>query len=134
MKSVLMAVTAFAMLGLAVTPAFAQPGDGRRAFIERRGQEGPRMDLDGDGFITRAEAKTAAERIYDARAGRGAQANEAPRLRGALPFAGAEEADRNGDGQISKEEFVTQQLRFFDAADASGDGRLKAPARPPAEQ
>ncbi len=40
-------------------------------------------------------------------------------------FANSEEADRNGDNALSKEEFVAQQLRFFDAADANGDGKIK---------
>ena len=40
-------------------------------------------------------------------------------------FANSEEADRNGDNALSKDEFVNQQLRFFDAADANGDGRIK---------
>lgn len=44
------------------------------------------------------------------------------------------EADRNGDGAVSREEFVAQQLRFFDASDADGDGRirLESPPQPPA--
>ena len=40
-------------------------------------------------------------------------------------IAHSEEADRNGDGALSKEEFVAQHLRFFDAADANGDGKIK---------
>lgn len=43
----------------------------------------------------------------------------------------SDEADRNGDGALSKEEFVAQQLRFFDASDANGDGKVKF-ERPPA--
>jgi hypothetical protein len=44
------------------------------------------------------------------------------------------EADRNGDGALSKEEFVAQQLRYFDAGDANGDGKVKfdLPPMPPA--
>jgi len=54
----------------------------------------------------------------------------------AVPFmmliANSEEADRNGDGALSREEFVAQHLRFFDASDANGDGRVRfAPPRPP---
>lgn len=40
------------------------------------------------------------------------------------------EADTNGDGALSQEEFRTQQLRFFDARDVNGDARVRAP-RPP---
>lgn len=54
-----------------------------------------------------------------------------------MPFmmlvANSEEADRNGDGALSREEFVAQHLRFFDASDANGDGRVRfdPPPRPP---
>src|SRR5262249_61898789 len=40
-------------------------------------------------------------------------------------IANSEEADRNGDGALSREEFVAQHLRFFDASDANGDGRIR---------
>lgn len=53
-----------------------------------------------------------------------------------LPFmmliANSDEADRNGDGALSREEFVAQHLRFFDASDANGDGRVQFdPPTPP---
>lgn len=46
---------------------------------------------------------------------------------------GDDEADLNGDGALSREEFRAQQLRFFDARDANGDGRIRyeAPPAPP---
>jgi hypothetical protein len=49
-------------------------------------------------------------------------------------IANSEEADRNGDGALSREEFVAQHLRFFDASDANGDGRIRfeEPPEPPA--
>jgi len=37
----------------------------------------------------------------------------------------SEEADTNGDGALSREEFRNQHLRFFDASDANGDGRVR---------
>lgn len=51
--------------------------------------------------------------------------------------ANSEEADRNGDGALSRDEFLAQHLRFFDASDANGDGRVRferppAPPEPPA--
>lgn len=42
-----------------------------------------------------------------------------------MMFAHSGEADLNGDGALSKDEFVNQQLRFFDAADANRDGKVK---------
>ncbi|MGD9980732.1 MAG: hypothetical protein AB7T58_09055, partial [Hyphomonadaceae bacterium] len=49
-------------------------------------------------------------------------------------IANSEEADLNGDGALSREEFVAQHLRFFDASDANGDGRIRfeEPPAPPA--
>lgn len=35
------------------------------------------------------------------------------------------EADLNGDGAMSLDEFRAQHLRFFDASDANGDGRVR---------
>lgn len=59
------------------------------------------------------------------------RAPRAPRLTGAGMFAHFEEADLDGDGALSREEFRAQQLRRFDADDANGDGRIRAP-QPPA--
>src|SRR6185312_15476598 len=51
-------------------------------------------------------------------------------------MANSDEMDTNHDGAISREEFRAQQLRFFDASDANGDGRIRfdppAPPMPPA--
>lgn len=49
-------------------------------------------------------------------------------------FAHSEEADLNGDGALSREEFSAQHLRFFDASDVNGDGRVRLPARHRAAQ
>ena len=40
-------------------------------------------------------------------------------------IANSEEADLNGDAALSREEFRAQHLRFFDASDANGDGRVR---------
>jgi hypothetical protein len=52
-------------------------------------------------------------------------------------IANSDEADTNGDGGLSREEFRAQQLRFFDASDANNDRRIRfeappAPPEPPA--
>jgi hypothetical protein len=46
------------------------------------------------------------------------------------------EADLNGDGVMSQDEFRNQHLRMFDAHDVNGDGRVRAhrlpePPEPP---
>lgn len=50
-----------------------------------------------------------------------------------MVFANAEEADLNGDGALTRDEFRAQHLRFFDASDANGDGRIRfePPPAPP---
>jgi hypothetical protein len=54
-----------------------------------------------------------------------------------MVFANSEESDLNGDGALSREEFRAQHMRFFDASDANGDGRIRyerppTPPTPPA--
>jgi hypothetical protein len=51
-----------------------------------------------------------------------------------LLFANSQEADLDGDGALSLEEFRAQHLRFFDASDVNGDGRVRVmhPPEPPA--
>lgn len=56
-----------------------------------------------------------------------------------MSFGHSGEADLDGDGGLSREEFRAQQLRYFDAADANRDGRIRferhdppAPPQPPA--
>lgn len=48
-------------------------------------------------------------------------------------LANSDEMDTNHDGAISRDEFRAQQLRFFDASDANGDGRIRfePPPMPP---
>jgi hypothetical protein len=47
-------------------------------------------------------------------------------------IANSGEADLNGDGALSREEFRNQHMRFFDASDANGDGRVRyEPPVPP---
>lgn len=48
-------------------------------------------------------------------------------------LASTDEADADGDGAVSRTEFLALQLRFFDASDVNGDGRVRAlqPPEPP---
>ena len=86
------------------------PGDGERRVIVRKHGDRPRHG------------------------GRGGH-----RMHGGMPMPfmmlmHSDEADTNGDGVLSKPEMVAQHLRFFDAGDANGDGKIKfePPPMPPA--
>jgi hypothetical protein len=48
-------------------------------------------------------------------------------------MANSDESDTNHDGALSRDEFRAQHLRFFDASDANGDGRIRfePPPMPP---
>lgn len=47
-----------------------------------------------------------------------------------MMLGGHGEADLNNDGALSRDEFRAQHLRFFDAGDANGDGRVRLPEPP----
>ncbi|MBI1188436.1 MAG: hypothetical protein GC206_14080 [Alphaproteobacteria bacterium] len=49
-----------------------------------------------------------------------------------MMIGSSEEFDADGDGALSRAEFRAQQLRFFDAGDGNGDGRVRfeAPLMP----
>jgi hypothetical protein len=183
------------IIGLGITAAAAlAAADPPRIMMMGHPHHGAglsRIDANGDGWLTRAEASAAAERVFaeldtnddgklDAQdRGRGharvvehrivrsqAKGEEdvvimhrrecgphgADEAEGARAKAGArvphhapiammmmhssEEADRNGDGALSADEFRAQHLRFFDAGDGNGDGRVRfqlpEPPEPPA--
>jgi hypothetical protein len=84
------------------------PGDGERRVIVRKHGDGPRGHH------------------------RGGRHHMGPPM-GMMMFMHSSEADANGDGALSKQEMVAQHLRFFDAADVNGDGRIKfePPPEPP---
>jgi len=118
--------------GLAVAaPAFAQWA--------------PRPDPFGDAIIARKDAETDAGRRFDA-LDTNHDGNLSPEeLAAARPHrpdggaAGAERRGRgdrmrsmmdpNGDGKVTKDEFVAAQLRRFDRMDANHDGQLTAAER-----
>jgi Ca2+-binding EF-hand superfamily protein len=83
----------------------------RSEFIEARGKAFTKLDRDGDGYLTAADAPRAL------RHGRGGGGDGA---------AAMSAMDANGDGRISRDEFMNGSLRIFDRTDANHDGMVDA--------
>jgi Ca2+-binding EF-hand superfamily protein len=81
----------------------------KQEYVDARAAQFSRMDRNGDGFIDDADAREGGNE-------RGQRAAKA--LRGRI--------DSNGDGKISKEEFVNAPTMLFDKFDANKDGVLDA--------
>jgi Ca2+-binding EF-hand superfamily protein len=81
----------------------------KQEYIDARATQFARMDRNGDGFIDAADSREDASE-------RGQRTAAA--LRGRI--------DSNGDGKISKEEFVNAPTMLFDKFDANKDGVLDA--------
>jgi len=97
----------------------------RRRRAEARHGEAPHREVRREVFIIRDGEEGEGEEVREIRL--------PPRPPGPpamMLFFSSGEADLNGDGALSKQEFVDQQLRFFDAADANRDGRIEAPTFP----
>lgn len=144
----LVGATALSILALTcAAQAGTQPPDQGLALGLAAGGDISQLDADHDGWVSREEASAAAARAFakldvngDGRLDRG-DAREAPgphifRFPGDAsspqdlpPFlfllATIDEADTNGDGAISLDEYVAYQLRFFDAGDGNHDGRIR---------
>ena len=127
------------LAGLAAMAAGAAHGGeaGSGRLMERLFQK---MDTDGDGALSAAEAEAAAEKMFDRRdangdgvlteseftaqtGGRQLVADRQQKLDTlrAKRFAAV---DKDGDGQVSAQEFFAAAQQRFTAADANGDGRI----------
>jgi len=96
------------------------------------------LDLDGDGWITRAEAEKAAAARLDKADTDGNGTLSLPEMQARAQADAAERSARkfarlgaNGDGQIGKDEMQGAKRagrvdRMFDRIDANGDGVLDA--------
>lgn len=121
MRTFLIVGAAMAAAMLSAAPAAAQR-DPMARFMA--------ADANGDGEITRAEARAARETLFTRldvnndgylteadRQGRPQREGRAGRM--------GQGVDANGDGRVSREEF-TSQMRGFDRADSNRDGTLQA--------
>lgn len=81
----------------------------KQEYVDARAAQFSRLDRNGDGFIDEADSRAGGNE-------RGQRAAKA--LRGRI--------DSNGDGKISKEEFVNAPTMLFDKFDANKDGVLDA--------
>lgn len=133
--------------------AAAQPGErGMRADTNGDGliqlseveahaqQRFARLDADGNGAITQAEATEAREKMKAMMAERHASGEGKRRgmrgMRGMRGGEGAmfERADSNGDGQVTFAEFSAPMLERFAKHDADGDGAISADERAAARE
>ena len=88
-------------------------GDGRVTKEEIRAQRATgfdRMDVNKDGFLTPEDRANAGDGADAQRGQRGADRRE--------------QLDRDGDGKISRAEFVDRDTAMFDRVDANKDGAI----------
>jgi hypothetical protein len=83
----------------------------RQEYIDARAEQFARLDRNGDGVIDDSDSREGANQ-----SGRGQRMAAAMR----------ERIDANGDGKISKEEFVNAPTMVFDKFDADKNGELDA--------
>ena len=107
-KSPIFMVMAGALAASALTSA---------AWSQAGGRIFERMDRNGDGVVEAAEIQEMRGELYAAKA----------RFRKRATGQSAslfERADGDGDGQVSRDEFVNVEPLMFQRADADGDGKL----------
>src|SRR5512145_921128 len=83
----------------------------RQEYIDARAAQFARMDRNGDGVVDETDSRDRADQ-----SSRGKRAGAA--LRGRI--------DSDGDGKISKDEFVNAPTMLFDKFDADKNGELDA--------
>lgn len=83
----------------------------RQEYIDARAAQFARMDRNGDGFVDDADSRDRADQ-----SSRGKRMASA--MRGRI--------DSDGDGKISKDEFVNAPTMLFDRFDADKNGELDA--------
>jgi Ca2+-binding EF-hand superfamily protein len=127
MKQVLF-LTAAALVS-ASTLVLADAGDKRGAMVERL----KAADTDGNGMLSRQEAAALpriAERFnaIDANGDNQITFEELRAYHQAQrgKHAGGKSADANGDGKVSRDEFLARAAARFDSLDANKDGVLTA--------
>jgi hypothetical protein len=122
-------MAALVFIAAPVAIASAQPGGG--GMLERLRA----VDLNGDGAITKVEARTARETAFRALdtnndgfvtdAEKAATRDGAAKKRGGGgPNGGG--GDTNGDGKISRDEFMNAPYRAFDRLDANNNDIIDA--------
>lgn len=126
--------TLITILGLA-TAGFSLPA---------MAQGGPPADPYGDATVTRADELTAIGARFDALDANKDGSLSADELAVGAPAGGrggpgggrgpGSRADADGDGKVSKDEYVTSQLRRFDSQDADKDGKLTKAERDSARE
>lgn len=104
---------AFAQAGTRALDRFDGNGDGaisREEVLAAKASAFDRADADSDGLLTQAEVADARKALLSRLAKRGADGGS------------FEKADSNGDGNVSRQEWLASPTPIFDRADANGDG------------